>query len=538
LSLREEHKTKYNRNFNNINGNIMKKNLMLFLFGVFLFTGCLELPEDVTTPSWNTELNLPLTHKHYTFSELMKKTKRYIEVDSLNGFIYRGHYSKLSDKEDSEEFIRGKLDQSGEDVEISVTEGEGSIGIPFANGMTLDSAIFISGSITIRIYNNFSSEIRVLMTLPAFINGSGENLTFESTIAAGASEVATKELNGYYYYAYLQDVGADSLQIDGSLAGSNLSGTIKINYDIENTMFSYMAGIIPPTKIDEVTNSMELPITDDVKNFRDKLSSIDAQLTLTGNYYDNLKPSDPNEPFDLRIDTLYIKGIKLDNSDEIYLKLNGRADNNLGPSDIENGELREIYTDDNSNLSEFISFVPDSIVVCAMPTVNPNSERGAATNRDSLQFGFDLVINSILSFDKLSLTDTTEVKMDDDAQESIKDFLEAIIYFKIDNKVAFGGDIIMHFTDSLYNVLFTLDTLSFEGAYIDNDGMPSARLTEEMVELDSIQIQQLSNSEYTIMDIIISSTEALQGRKAAFTSTDWLDIISYCRVKYHLNLSD
>ena len=496
----------------------MMKHYFLILLIIFPFlSGCVDLPGDITAPQWNTELNLPLTNRHYTLDELIK-TDDYISIDTANGFVFLASFNEPGKLRSTEEFIEGKLDQSGDDLDIPIVNGNGKIGVPFSNGIT---------------------PINVRMTLPAFIDNSGAQLVMEETVPGNGEKEATKELVGYRYYARLQDYKADSLQINGTIVGENFTGNLTIDYALTNTMFSYMAGIIPPTKLDAIEDTTVLPITDDVGNFRDNLILYDARLTLTGKYIDKLLSSDPNNPFKVRIETLNITGIRKDDDSTINLILKSKSDINLGPLDLDNnGEMNELYTVDNSNLYDFLAFIPDFIIVKAVPIINPNNERGASTNRDSIKFGFDLQMRSIVSVDSLKATDTMKLSMDNDARDNLKNFRAATIYFKIDNKVAFGGNIVMHFADSNSTKLFSLDTLVFEPANVDINGIPSVRHSEPVFELDSAQIQSLAISKNVILDVLISTTNAQSGQKVVFSSKDWLDIISSCKIKYHVNFSD
>ncbi|MFH1052361.1 MAG: hypothetical protein V1779_15680 [bacterium] len=513
------------------------KRYLLTLIILPLLSACMDFPNDITIPRWDTEFNLPLMHRTYELSELIK-TDKYISVDPDNGFIYVAHYEDMGGKEGTENFIEGRIDQEGTNIDIPVTNGQGTIGIPYKDGMVLDSAKFVRGTLTLSVKNNSSSEATVTMELPAFIGTGGNKLTLQKTIAGNATETVSEDLNGYFYDSRKQNVGPDSLQIDGTVMGGNFNGTLTINYGIENSMFSYFAGIVPPTLVDPIENSVGLPVTDDVSDFRDKMKLWDIQLKLIGRYYDKLVPSDPNKPFNVEIETLNITGVRNNKTQQFSLKLNGRNDNNLGPVMMTDSYLEEIYTAENSNLSDFLSFVPDSIIVKAIPKINPDMERGAATNRDTIQFGFDLTIKSVVTVKDMTAKDTVELEMDDDARDYLKDFKAATVYFKIDNKVAFGGKIVMHYTDSVYKPLFTLDTLTFEPADVNADGIPSVKHSEPTLELDSAQLQDFSNSYYIIVEVIINTTDSHLDQKAVFSSKDWLEIISFCKVKYHINLSE
>ncbi len=508
-----------------------------FLTVILIFLVSCSVPDNVNMPQWNTELNLPLTHRYYTLGELIK-TDKYISIDSANGFLFKIHYADSPNKSGVGKSLEGKMNDERNDINITITEGEGTAGIPLPNGLVLDSARFKGGSFTIKVYNNSSSPLDVSMTFPAMISSLGHPLKKEGTIPANDSLVSIEYLPGYIYYANKQNIGADSLQIDGSIAGSDFNGNLKVNYKFENTKFSYIAGIVAPTKIDPVNQFISLPITDDVIDFRDKINLHSAELVINANYIDAFAPSDPNIPFEIGMDSIIIYGVREDESEKFYLKYTANNDNNLGPQIIQNKKLEMIFDKNNSNLPEFLSFMPDSIIIYAIPTVNPNRKRGAVSDKDSTQFKFDLTINSVVSFDKITATDTTEFDMDDDARDNIRDFRAATIYLKIDNDVAFGGNLVFDFTDEEYNNLFSLDTINFEPAIIDAEGNPTVTHFEPTIELDSAQVQFLANSYYTIMHVNLNSSGAKDSKQAIFSSKDSLSIISFFKVKYHVNIGD
>jgi hypothetical protein len=443
----------------------------------------------------------------------------------------------MAEKQSIEDFIEGKLDQSGTGVKLTVADGSGSAYILYQNGMALDSAYFLRGMLKLSVKNTSTETIDLALVLPAFVK-NGNPLTINGQLAANQEKNFETPLEGYKYNYKPQDTTSNFLRINGTLSGSSVPVNIDISYAIENTMFSYIAGILPTSTLNPLESTTGLPITDDVKDFRDKLKLYDAELKLKGDYFDKLLPTDPNKPFKVRIDQLNIVGYRNKKTEQFSLKLNGRPDNNLGPLNMINGHLEEPFTSSNSNLSEFLSFLPDSIVVIAKPTLNPDKERGAGTNRDSLQFGFELILKSVLSITDLIVTDTLELSMDKDARDNIKNFRAATIYLKIDNKIAFGGKIVMDYVDSNFVKLFSLDTINFEPANVDANGFPIMKHSEPTIELDSMQVQQLAISENIIMTVVINTTDSHSGQKVVFTSKDWLSIISFCKVKYHLNLDE
>ncbi len=504
---------------------------------LLLFAGCMEIPEDVNAPEWNTELNLPLTNRHYTLEDLIEPDD-YISIDSANGFIYRIKHGDQVEKEGIEKFIEGRMDDNQTDIEIPIANGTGSAGLKFPNGLILDSAYFSGGLLIITIQNNSDSPLEVKMTIPGFLSASGDPFSNSATVNPQSNKEIEQSLSGYSFSPSNQSMGPDSLEIEGEILSGDVAGSLTINYSLENTLFAYIAGVIPPVTINPTTREQEMPITDDVEDFRDKVKLFDVQLKISSDYFDALEPDDEHSPFDYRIDTLKIFGLRENKTERIYLKLNDRADNNLGSIVSTEGSLEKIFDESNSNISEVLSFMPEDLGIYAVITVNPEGVSGAATSLDSIQFAYDIEMTSAASVSGLSVVDTLDLEMEDDARESVQDFRAATINFKIDNAIAFGGKIIMDFADEQYNPLFTLDTVSFAPADLDADGIPIMRHSEPVIELDSAQIYHLSNSNFIIMNLIVNSSGAAENKKAVFTSKDWLDIISFCRVVYHIDTSD
>lgn len=508
----------------------MKKYLYTMLISI-IFYGCWDIPDNITSPTWDTDFNLPLTKKHYLLKELIK-TDKYISIDE--NFIYTASHQDLSVPHQIASYLTGKIDQSVADKEIQVVNGTGKTGIAFKDGIEIDSAILESGNLNLSVKNNTNGNATITLTIPGFISPNGNPLIIQEQVSKGQTYNVAIDLTNYRFYAYLQSLSNDSLELQGSLSGETTEGTLVIGYSLINSNFRYFAGKIPPTKIETIQSSINLPITDDVTELRDKIKFHSAEFTLIGYYLDKLPLNDPNKPFPFRIDKLEIIGVRNGN-ETINLKLNESEDNNLGPINIENGSFTKTFTIENTNLSTFLAFIPDSIYFIVESTANPNFVKGAATNKDSIQVGYELLIKSVVSVDELTYSDTTDFEIDSDIRDNIKDFKAATIFTKIDNKVGFSGNIVMTFLDKTEQPLFSLDTLSYAPADVSLDGNTTVKHSELTIELDSSQIQKLANSYKIILDIIINTSKSKENQKVIFKSEDWLDIISFCTVKYNVN---
>src|SRR3972149_11864050 len=67
---------------------MMKKiNVFFAILLLVFFSGCMDLPDDLIAPEWDTELNLPLINKSYTLDEIIKP-QAHIIVDTSGTDIY------------------------------------------------------------------------------------------------------------------------------------------------------------------------------------------------------------------------------------------------------------------------------------------------------------------------------------------------------------------------------------------------------------------------------------------------------------------
>ncbi len=517
----------------------MKPSLIFFIIILVFFSfACSDFPDDVSIPKWKTEYNLPLTNKKYALSDLIREDK-YVSVDTNNGFRYVIHFFQETKKSGFGEYFQGILDYEKSAIEIPIAEGKGSAGMPFTEGLFLDSAIVKSGDLSLSIVNTSSDTIVAIITIPALISPFGDSFSRTIVAPGGDSIKLVEDLSDYVYSSSHQTVGKDSMQINGEIVKGEQEGKLIASYKIENSSLKYVAGVIPPSSLNPKYEYIVFPITKDLKQFRDKTNLYEAKINIKANYFKGFSQNDPHNSFNYRIDTLYCFGLRNDNTEKFYLKLNDKNDDNLGPVNSVNSNVDIVYTAENANLSDFLSFLPAQVQVYASKTIiNPNGENGAASEKDSLNFSLSLEVQSVLSFENLVLNDTTEFEMDEDAKDNVKDIDSATIFFEISNKIAFGGYITASLLDSNYAELSVLDTFAFEPANIDENGFSSPATSKAIVALDSAQIADLTKVSRVALKAVFKTSQNENNKKAVFSSQDWINIISYCKIKYRLDLND
>jgi hypothetical protein len=277
-------------------------------------------------------------------------------------------------------------------------------------------------------------------------------------------------------------------------------------------------------------------LTEDIKGFRGKITFNDASLVITGSYISALLANDTHKPFDLRMTTINIVGKRKDGT---FINLTDKAGNKeLGPVTTVNNVLTLPYNNSNSNISEFLSYMPDSIKIITKATINPENKSGAATDRDSIQFAFDMKIKSDIRIDKATYSDTMSIsegdnKLDEDTRETIRDARWVKLSFKVNNRIPLEAKLVADFMGTNKTKLFSIDTVSFAGASLNALGEPiSDTYSLSEVVLDSAQIDMLSKADRIITHLTMSSTSS---SNAKLNSKDWIKVISYLSVKYHID---
>ncbi len=86
------------------------------------------------------------------------------------------------------------------------------------------------------------------------------------------------------------------------------------------------------------------------------------------------------------------------NGEEFFLRdASGSISHTLKFNDV---STEKIYDEQNSNINDFITFLPDTIVLRAEYLMNPDHQIGTATNKDSIKFETDFSTKSFLSLRK------------------------------------------------------------------------------------------------------------------------------------------
>lgn len=525
---------------------VMKKLYSQFKILPLLLTlviGCFDLPEDLVLPEWDVDLNVPLTNKTYTIYDMFKPQSKFSITSTLNDedfyLVQTDNYEANSQvTENIKVLSEGFISQS---FMLPANVPVQPVFIIFPDSVEVHRATFISGFLTFSIQNPSPAEITTLLRIPGVRKPDGSELLIECIIPAFEKDSIIYDLTNHEYILPPDQPSQNknSLQIIPS-ATCQLNGTYEIiniyGYEFK---FSSVTGILPRTSLGTKRTSSFLSL-EDAADFRGKLFIREGELNFKSKYV-----SHHQNNFDLEIANIKLVG-KRDNGEEKILIKNDGQSNSF---QLINGQYNLTLDQTNSNLIDFLNFLPDSIIISSEYILNPSDNRavGQVTNLDSIKFEVNFSTKSIFAIKQTNFIDTLEIDISQDDREKIRKGVGADLNIYLENAIPIDAFVKATVTDENYIPLFILtknqygiDSLKFMGSQVNSSTgqIISPTNTLNSIALNSDKIFQFSNARYMIISTTINTTNAGSENPnpptVQFKSSDWLNIKCYGKVKYHV----
>lgn len=512
---------------------MIKKLLLLTIFSIsFLFTSC-DLPTNFTAPQWDADLNVPITEKNYVLGDIVK-TNRNLLLDSNLGkgkWLYKVQSDNYIQNFQIGDFLQDQLNANYDNLEFFVATLDTTAYVDIQSGASIDSAYVTQGVLEIIIDSKATSDVNFNLKLPGFTDANGNAKETGGVIQANSQKTFSVILDNSGYSSRNQASSSQLmllLKMNGQTPGQPLS--VKIN--IKNTKFYLVSGRIPTKTLNPITKSVALPLTKDAINFRDKFTLSKCTLNLNVNYISRF----PNSVFDVVMKDVKVVGKRVADGKKVNLtELNGNT--NFGDLTIRDGILYKRFDDKNSNIGEFLSFLPDSITLEAGVIVNPNVDQGIATADDTIRLTFAVEAQSYLDLNKLSTNDTLALDIDNDVRKEIRNGKFARLIYEITNYIPINTDFTIDFTDASYQTLFT-KTATADGGKVTGEFtvQPSSPNPPKKMELTGDEILKLADAKFVILKSVASTTQASAPAKNYVGPDMQMKIKAYAQIKYHINL--
>jgi hypothetical protein len=253
-----------------------------------------------------------------------------------------------------------------------------------------------------------------------------------------------------------------------------------------------------------------------------------------------------NDPYPVFINNLNIVGLR---NDGLQIMLKDSTGNSNMFIHIENGALQKEFNSSNSNVSEFVSFLPDSILLRAEYIMNPDNQRGSATIEDSVFFKTTFSMKSFVALKKSTVVDSSDIELTQEQRDNISDGNSAAIVIELENAIPVSGWFKIDMVDADNNLLFTIsrnsigtDTLFFESAPVNEEGevIRSFQNPPITVTLDASQIEMLTRVKYAVYSASLQTSDAFQNPPTivALRPNAWLKIRTYGTINYRIKPED
>ena len=517
----------------------MKKiNVFFAILVLVFFSGCMDLPDDLIAPEWDTELNLPLINKSYTLDEIIKP-QQHITIDTTGPDIYLLQSDKYYLNSNLSEFV-DISDQSSSSIPTLTSDNDSAIAyIQFPGGIEVESAELDGGTIDFAVSNPSSTDATVSINIPGFKDRDGNPIVLNSNVSSGQTNSLSRNLEGYTY-----EIPADqpvelrnSVRLIVRAVSSQVGDIVYTDVSMSEMSFHYLKGRILSKSLGDQTSSYLFDVGES-EDYRDKTYSREAKLNLIASYI-----SEFNTPVDLEMRNLNIIAKRNDGS-EFYLR------DTLGNPNftlrIINGESKRTFTEDNSNINQFVTYFPDSVILKAEYIVNPENDNGTYSNLDSIKFETDFSTRSYLAIKTTTISEQTSIEFSESDREEIEKGKGAEINFEIDNGIPLTAWLKIDAMDKDNNYLFSLtgnqeegDSISFLGAEVDLNGevLNSYLNPVKSITLDESKIKLLSKAYHLNYSVSFSTKDANLDppQIVAIRPSDWIKLKAYGKIKYNVN---
>lgn len=522
----------------------LSKKYLLFILAICTLplNSCFDVPDEVIMPEWDIDLNVPIINKTYTLKEIIK-SQQHILADTTENNIFLLQSGKYFSNSSLSEFVQINETSSLENVPTVTSQSDSfTVYVQFPEGLEVDSGEFANGAINLNVDNPSSEDVSVILMLPAFHNPQGNNITIQTNVAAGQTNSASVNLDGYKYKippdqpvelrnSFKIIVKAFSRQI-GNIVYTDLSMT--------DLAFNYVTGVLPSRSLGSKSSIYDFNV-DEVEEYRDRSFLSEAKLNLRADYISMF-----NAPNLLEVRNLNIIAKRNDGS-ELFLK--DKSNNQNFTIRMENGTLRTVFTEENSNVTDFISFFPDSVILRSEYIVNPDNSSGTFSSLDSLRFETDFSTRSFLALRSAKIEEGDKIEISEIDREDIRNGKGADISFEIENGLPLLTWIKLDLFDENNNYLFTVtknvaegDSISFAAASVDENGEvvePNINPVKN-ITISEEQIQLFSRAHFFRYRVSFSTTDSNLNPPptVAIRPSNFIKIKAHGKIKYKVSSGD
>ncbi len=307
------------------------------------------------------------------------------------------------------------------------------------------------------------------------------------------------------------------------------SSTVKLAYSIDYIEFASAQGWFGVKNIDVDTSVVNLNISE-LNNLSGSIILSDPKLKIIVNNSIGIPVG-----FNLKLVNSTNEGNDINlNTDMLYLPY---------PEIFGIEVTNEVISIDNnnSNLSEFMSQLPDLLSMSGEVISNPDSVNTGLvysnfiTNEGKVNIGLEFELPLALSINNLQFSDTLDFSFN---QNSFDESMSGHISIFTVNGIPFEIQLLLTFVDSTnYSVLDNYNFDFLEAAEVDNDGrVVETKEKTNIIELDKERFDRLNAANKVIVTAIVNTTNS-SNQEVVFYTDYTLQVHLAALLNYSINLS-
>lgn len=516
----------------------------VLLFSLLIInTSCFEMPDDFILPEWDVDLNVPFINTNYTVAEIVGNQKNITNPDVQDSLyiLESDRYdvnAKFADYISLTNFTA--IQNSPVIVQDSVSQ---TIYIPFPEGAEVDSAVFQSGTLIFDVDNPSAETVFINFVLPGIYKPDGSIVVIEMIVSPSNSQLVQYDISNHTYKVPQSQPPAlrNNLALNIEAGTQNgATASVFISFSSSEFLFSMFAGKIPPQSLGVRRRAFQF-ISGNLLGFRDNIFLREADMQISANIF-----SEFSNPFPGELRQFNIIG-KRNSGGEFFLE-DGTGNSNFLIR-IDNGVFNGYFDETNSNIAEFIAFLPDSIILKGEYIMNPDFDQGAVSINDSVFVEDFFTSKSMLALKRSNLIDTSQVDISEADRIDIANSRSLSLFLEVENAIPLATWLKVDLYDSSFNHLLTLtansngtDSLFVQAAEIDLNGEVSAPFQNPPVvmQLDAEQIDLFARATSAIYSVNINTTDAFNNPPefVAIRPSAWLHVRAYGTIKYHIDPDD
>ena len=524
-----------------MNKRYLKIIIIAFTATLIITSGCYEIPNEIIFPEWNVDLNIPIANKRFTIDELIRE-QGFLATENLSieDSIYIMGTEIYDLNTDISDFIQLVGFATMTNIPVFTDSQNVTLYFDFPEGAVLDSAEFLSGTLDFSVNNPTNSEVTLNLVIPGINDQGGNPLLIEIITPPQNVNSIISNLEGLRYKVPNNQPPEfyNSLMVNTSVTnGNGIGNVVYLDFSTSDFLFSYVSGVMPATSLGIHENSFGFAT--ELSDYRDKTILRAAEMIVDAGLITQF-----SDPYPVDVNNLNIVGLR---SDGLQFLLRDSTGNENMFIHIEDGLFKQAFNESNSNITQFISFLPDTILLVAEYVMNPDGKKGAAAIDDSISFSTTFTISSFLALKKSTVVDSGTIDLSQDEKDAIRDGNSVSITIELENAIPLAGWIRMDVVDEYHNHLFTIthnsndtDTLFFNAAVVDENGEVIQPFTNPpiTIELNSSQIEMMTRAKFAVYSVTLRTSDAFQNppKIVAIRPNAWVKLRSYGTINYRIKL--